>query len=154
MKKAIMTMGLPGSGKSTVLHNEYNVSEYTMIDPDEIKKSNPDYDPKAPELVHDWSQAEANRVLNEAIRDSKNIIIDGTGTNSEKMVKRINELHSFGYSVEVLYVKVNIKTSLERNRKRERSVPEAVIYEKAGLISTSFEIVSSYADSVKIINND
>ena len=154
MKKAILTMGLPGSGKSTMMAQEYDLSEYALIDPDEIKKEQADYSDERPEVYHEWSKAEAKVRISQAIRDGKNIIIDGTGTNAEKMVRQINELHGAGYHVEIFYVKVSVATCLKRNKERPRSVPESIIYEKAGLISTSLEIVSGYADRVKTIRND
>ncbi len=152
-KIAILTMGLPGAGKSYVLNNNYDMSKYTMIDPDEIKKEQADYNPKNPAVYHVWSKKQAKLRTAIAIANDENLIIDGTGTNVEKMVKTITELQAEGYNVTVLYVKVKLETSLYRNAKRERNVPEAIILEKYETITTAFEIISSYAN-VRVINND
>lgn len=155
MKKlAILSMGLPGAGKSYVLDNNYDMSQYVMIDPDAIKQEKSDYDPKNPAVYHDWSKRQAKIRTLQAIDNEQNIIIDGTGTNVEKMVKQIIELQSCGYEVTLLYVKVSLATSLYRNSKRARNVPEEVIYEKYELIGTAYEILSSYADIARVINND
>jgi len=51
-------------------------------------------------------------------------------------------------------VKVKLATALKRNASRERVVPEYIIREKNALIAHSIEIISGYADKVKVINND
>jgi len=154
MKKALLTMGLPASGKSFILKNNYDLSKFTLIDPDEIKKEKLDYNPKQPSIYHDWSQKQAKLRILKAITEGQNIIIDGTGTNVEKMYKQITELQSNQYEVEILYVSVSLKTSLERNAKRERNVPEAIILEKFDTITYAFEILSKLSDKVTVISND
>lgn len=153
--KAKLTMGLPGAGKSTAMKKNYSdfLKSAVLIDPDAIKEEKEDYDPKYPEIYHEWSKAQAKLRITQAVANRQNLIIDGTGTNAEKMVKQVKGLQSEGYDVEVIYVKVRLETSLQRNAKRDRVVPEEVIYEKYDLISTSFEIISSYANTI-VINND
>ncbi|GCD12597.1 AAA family ATPase [Clostridium tagluense] len=155
MKKAILTMGLPASGKSTVLNNlGFLNGDYTNIDPDLIKAEKLDYDPKQPQVYHSWSQVETKKRIAMAIIEEKNIIIDGTGTNTEKMAKYIRDLQVEGYEVTLLYVKVSLKTSLERNSKRERNVPEEIIREKFETMAISFEILSSMGDIIKVVDNN
>ncbi|MGM0409122.1 MAG: zeta toxin family protein [Bacillota bacterium] len=155
-KHAILTMGLPGAGKSYILNRDFEteVEEYVMVDPDLEKQQHPEYDPENPAAIHEWSKKQANKKRYNAIANDKNMIIDGTGTNSEKMVKRIVELQSAGYTTEVVYVQVSLQTSLKRNAQRPRTVPENIIREKAELISTSFEIISRYADEITVIDNN
>jgi predicted kinase len=156
MKKAILTMGLGGAGKSTIIDRDYaefkNIA--TLIDPDRIKEEKEDYDPKQPEVYHVWSKEEAKKRMMTAMVNGENLIIDGTGTNVEKMAKWINELQVMGYTVELLYVQVSLQTALCRNSQRDRVVPEHIIREKADFISTAFEILSSRANIVTVKNND
>lgn len=154
MKKAIMTMGLPGAGKSYTLNNNYDVTGYTVIDPDEIKKEKADYDDKKPSVYHEWSKKEAKARIARAMANDENLVIDGTGTNVEKMYKQITELQANGYTVEILYVKVKLETAIERNSKRARTVPVEIIHEKFETISTAYEILSSIANKATVINND
>lgn len=154
MKKAIMTMGLPGAGKSYTLNNNYDVTGYTVIDPDEIKKEKADYDDKKPSVYHEWSKKEAKARIARAMANGENLVIDGTGTNVEKMYKQITELQANGYTVEILYVKVKLETAIERNSKRARTVPVEIIHEKFETISTAYEILSSIANKATVINND
>lgn len=152
--KAILTMGLPGAGKSYVLQNNFNLDGFTVIDPDEIKKEKPDYSDDAPEVYHEWSKQEAKIRTAIAIYNKQDLVIDGTGTNVEKMYKQITELQSAGYVVTLLYVKVALKTALARNASRPRTVPEHIVYEKFETISTAFEILSTVADIARVIVND
>ena len=147
-------MGLPGAGKSYVLGKNYDMARFTMIDPDAIKEEMPDYDPKQPAVYHDWSKQQAKIRIQSAIDNQQELIIDGTGTNIEKMMKYILRLQAEGYEVHLLYVKVSIETSLYRNAKRVRNVPEYVIHEKAGLIDGAYATLSDYACIAKCIIND
>ena len=146
-------MGLPASGKSTIAKRLYE-KKYKIIDCDEIKKEHKDYDPKNPQTVHSWSSQELEKRFQEALLKDESIVIDGTGSNSDKLVRRINEAKEKGFRTRVVYITCNLATSLKRNSARERVVPESIIMEKYKDIRYSFEIVSPNADEVKVINNN
>ena len=150
---AIFTMGLPGSGKSTVANDRYPIGRMTVIDPDLFKEAHPDYDPKDPGVLHAWSNDKAEALLAETMASGTDMLVDGTGTNSEKMLRRMNDAKSFGYEIELLYVKVPMRVALERNANRERVVPEHIVRSKGRDISTSFEIIAPHADTVTIVEN-
>lgn len=152
--KAVFTMGLPASGKSTLVNKKYGREEFTIIDPDEIKKEQADYDPKNPSVYHEWSKLMAMQRTADAIANEENVVIDGTGTNVEKMYKQMREFQSLGYVVELLYVKTSLQTALDRNAKRDRTVNPAIIYEKYETISTAFEILATIANKTSVIVTD
>jgi len=148
----IFTMGLPAAGKSTWTNQ---MSGYTVLDPDAVKESHPEYDPANPHALHAWSQDVIEGRWQECLSSkSGKWIVDGTGTNSEKMVRRIKQAEAAGYSTKLVYVTCSLETSLARNAARERHVPESVIRNKALDISTSFEIVSEYVDCVVVVDNN
>jgi len=150
----VFTMGLPAAGKSSWINGNLGES-HTIIDPDGFKESHPDYDPKNPHELHAWSQGEVEKLWNLCLSKCEgDWVVDGTGTNSDKMVRRINQAISAGYTTQLVYVTCSLKTSLLRNSQRERVVPEHVIKSKALDISTSFEIVSQYVDTVKVVDNN
>jgi predicted ABC-type ATPase len=153
---AILTIGLPASGKSSTIKKHYSNFAATaiLIDPDVIKEEKEDYNPKEPEIYHEWSKQQAFLRTAEAIAERQNLIIDGTGTNTDKMVKQIAELHRNGYTVELLYVQVSLETAIYRNSMRERVVPADVITEKYELLGNSFTILSKVANKVTSIQND
>lgn len=151
----IFTMGLPGSGKSTVVRREGLADGATVIDPDAVKKTSPEYDPKNPNALHLWSKQITDRQFSNAVSSGTGRwIIDGTGTNAEVMVTKIKRAQAAGFRTVLVYVQVSLATALARNAARERTVPEHVVREKAEVIATSYEIVSRYVDEIKVVVND
>lgn len=152
--EVVFSMGLPAAGKSTwIAANLANT--HTVIDPDAVKESHADYDPRDPQALHAWSQEVVEGLWAECLTAaSGSWVMDGTGTNAEKMVRRMNQAREAGYSVRLVYVRCTLATSLLRNSQRSRIVPEDVVRGKARDIATSFELVSPAADSVTIIDND
>ena len=151
-KKVVFMLGSPASGKSTVAKKKY--SDMVILDCDEIKKEHPDYDPKNPSLVHEWSRGVLEAKFQEQILKDVSFVLDGTGANSDKMVRRIYEVKEQGFEVELVYVTVSLNTALKRNRERARTVLEEVVKEKYKDIHFSFELVAPHADKVVVINTE
>ncbi len=155
MRKMIFTMGLPGSGKSGIANKRF--PDAYSIDPDAIKASHPNYDPERPELLHVWSKMVAEDQFSGTVMSNVDmtVVVDGTGTNVEPMINKIRRARAAGWQVELLFVVVTLAVALERNAKRERTVPEALIREKAATIYTAFEVVSAEikAGNVEIVYN-
>lgn len=151
-KKLVIMAGLPGSGKSFVRSQKY--AELKVIDCDEIKKTIAGYDPKNPGAVHEQSKVLEAQEIFKALGAGESFVYDTTATNWAKLVKMIKDAQSLGYKVELCYVKVSLRTSLLRNSKRERVVPEAIIKEKAMLLPLALEVLIGYVDSYVVVNND
>lgn len=150
----VFSMGLPAAGKSTWI-SENLADTHTIIDPDAVKESHADYDPKNPHALHAWSQEIVEGLWADALVTGAGLwVVDGTGTNAEKMVRRINEARAAGYRVELVYVTCSLETSLRRNAARPRVVPPAVVKAKALDIATSFDLVSPHADAVTVVDNN
>ena len=152
MKRMVIMAGISGAGKSTVAKRLFD--GWKVIDCDELKKQCVGYDPKKPSLVHEESKRLEKLELTKAICGEENFVYDTTATNAELIVGLIKEAQSFGWTVEIVYVKVRLATALKRNANRERVVPEHIVREKNAVIAQSIEIISSYADKIKVINND
>ena len=150
----VFSMGLPAAGKSSWI--AANLEEtHTIIDPDAIKETHADYDPSNPHALHAWSQEIVEGLWADALAaGAGQWVVDGTGTNAEKMVRRISEARAAGYRVELVYVTCTLETSLRRNAARPRVVPPAVVKAKALDISTSFSIVAPHADTVQVVDNN
>ena len=70
MKEAILFIGLPGSGKTTFIRE--NIKGYVIVSADDLKQKHPDYDPKDPTKVHQWSVKEAEKLMEfTPIKESK-----------------------------------------------------------------------------------
>ncbi len=151
-KTAIFTMGLPGAGKSTVCAQKH--PGVVMIDPDGVKERHVDYDPKDPAALHAWSKAITAEMFALALAGTDDFILDGTGTNVEALVANIRKAKVAGFETTLLYVTVSLETALDRNSKRDRIVPEAIVREKAELIHVAMEIAAKEVDHVDITWNE
>ena len=150
----VFSMGLPAAGKSWWIENNL-AGTHTVIDPDAIKETHPNFDPTNTQALHAWSQDVVEEIWSQALDMAEgNWVVDGTGTNAEKMVRRFNEAKEAGFRVELVFVKCTLATSLARNAARARNVPENVIRQKALDIHTSFALVAPHADRVVEIDND
>lgn len=152
----IFTMGLPASGKSYIANEMYPAAFY--IDPDLVKESHKDYDPNQPHLLHDWSKDVTELMFQETLTAPKNLqtVVDGTGTNQEKMIRKMGEAKRAGFKVKILYVRTSLETALERNQQRDRTVDTAIIHRKYQEITESWGRLSQspLVDHAEIVNND
>ena len=133
-RRAIMAGGLPGAGKSTILERYagINRSQYLTINPDEIKDEMgrrdmiPPVDGLSPmeasDLVHEESSYVARRLALRAQADGKNIIWDITMRTRASTERRIDELHSSGYTrIEGIFVDIPVEASVTRAANRHRA---------------------------------
>ena len=154
-KRMVIMGGLPGSGKSTVARENHNFGTEFKIDCDEFKKSIPGYDPNnVTNEVHEASKVMEKEALHKAMNGNVSFLYDTTATNTQRIVKLIKDAQSAGFAVTMVYVKVSIDTSLKRNQMRERHVPEAIIFEKAGEIEVAMNEYKKYVDEFIVIEND
>jgi predicted ABC-type ATPase len=130
---AIITGGLGGAGKTTVLteHAGVDLSQYLIINPDDIKEEMarramiPDVQGLSPmdasDLVHQESSHLARQLALRAHADGKNLIWDITMSTEEGTVRRIKELRAAGYTqVDGLLVDIPVETSIKRADARHR----------------------------------
>lgn len=148
---AVFMVGGPGAGKSFVRDRDF--AGVKVVDCDLIKESHPEYDPKNPSALHEWSRVECAKSFFLAIGGDDSFVYDGTGTNAEKMVDWMLKAQEAGFSVQLVYVRCPIQTALRRNAERTRVVPESIVREKHASVETSFNILSGYADSITEVQN-
>ena len=144
-KQVVFTAGLPASGKSTTAKKIYQ--GFLFLDCDEIKKQHPDYNPKAPELIHEWSKKQLKINIQKALEEGINVVIDTTATNKHRLLKEITMFKKAGYKTTILYCSVKLETALQRNAKRERTVPPEIIYEKHEKIEKVIDILKYEVDN-------
>ncbi len=158
---AILMMGAPGAGKSTILAGLRQRSDVVMIDPDEFKQKLPEYqeaikDPSrmplsAAHKVHYESSYIARRARDEAVAGRRNMMVDGTGRNAAAMIELCDRLRSTGYRVHLVFVHVSLEDSLSRieSRKNEtgRHVPKSAAIECCEVVPHSFDKVKGHVDS-------
>jgi len=82
-------------------------------------------DPRRDELRGKAKKVTAERQAN-YIEGRMGLVIDGTGKDYDKIRAQKSELESLGYDTHMIFVNTSIEVALERNAKRDRTVPEDV----------------------------
>jgi predicted ABC-type ATPase len=145
---AIMTGGLPGSGKSTFI-NRYadwiNNPAIFKIDADEVRAKLPEYQGWNAAATHEETSDIVNRLIDIVGGSgcSYDVLYDGTMVNSRKYNALMDKLIIAGYDVYLIYIKIPLSVSIERALKRYqrsgRYVPLQIVRETASKGTTVFE---------------
>ena len=80
-------------------------------------------DPRRDKLRSKAKAVTADRQAN-YVEGRIGMVIDGTGKDYDKIRAQKAELESLGYDTHMIFVNTSIEVALERNAKRERTVPE------------------------------
>jgi predicted ABC-type ATPase len=162
---AVIMMGGPGSGKSSTTQG-MDFNNFVSVDPDAVKSKIPEYQEgtnsnedgseRAPGgdralnaafMAHDESSDVAGMVRDQAITDRKNVLLDGTGKNLEKMQAQVKRLAKEGYNIKLVMPHIDVNEGKRRAAHRAKSsgrwVPMEVLDEAYGKIPTNFHIVSA-----------
>ena len=134
--KAVFLAGGPGSGKSFIVGKTglVNIGMKLVNSDDEFERrlkkagldaGNPDdiYSPQGQALRGKAKKTTANK-QDMYIKGRLGLVLDGTGKDYNKIKKVRDQLIRIGYDTAMIFVNTNLETSLERNRKRARSLPD------------------------------
>ena len=146
---SFMQGGGPASGKSSIIDSGFVKFPKNMvkIDADAIKQLLPEYqraiaagDPFAAALTHQESSYISQRLLDEAVRGGRNLLLDGTGDGSlSKLAGRIERMRAEGARVVANYVSLDtdLAVKIQRIRAAEtgREVPEQFLRDNHAKIS-------------------
>jgi predicted ABC-type ATPase len=122
--KALIIMGPPGSGKST-LRSKFNLpAEIVVIDYDEYQKraatqqgiEKIDVDTRKQLSKGVMKGVEDDFV--EAVNNTLPLLIDTVGSSEHGLLKRIHSLQNVGYDVAIVAVDVDVNVSLNRIQQR------------------------------------
>ena len=126
----------PGSGKTFVTQNSFGGTGLRMINSDNafenaLKKNNlslkmPEDEAEARDIVRARAKATTGNVMDLSIKGRLGMVIDGTGRDYDKIKGQVAELRQLGYDCYMIFVNTSLEVALERNAKRERSVPEYI----------------------------
>lgn len=106
-KRAVIILGPPASGKSTIANPIARKFDAAIIDPDEAKKLLPEYKGGVgANAVHSESKAIIELVQEIAMEQGDNIVIPTVGQDLGKLRTQIKTLKDRGYEVDVVDVVV------------------------------------------------
>jgi hypothetical protein len=131
--KAVFIAGGPGSGKSFVVQKSaLQAIGFVVINSDiaferALKKaglkSNPEdiFSVKGQEIRGSAKTVTAKK-RELAVQGRLGIVVDGTGRDFKKIKQQAEAIREIGYDVSMIFVNTDLKTSLDRNEKRERTL--------------------------------
>ena len=164
--KAFFLAGGPGSGKSYVVKRGTGGLGLKIVNSDDVfEKYLKDAGlsmkmPKSEEEPRDKLRDRAKKVT--AARQANyvegrlGLIIDGTGHDYDKIATQATKLKILGYDVHMIFVNTSLDTALERNAKRDRSVPESITIKSWNNVQKNMGKFSQYfrQNFMVVDNND
>ena len=124
-----ITVGLPGSGKSTYVKNFIKDKDIEYLSSDSLRavygKSEED------QTVTPLVFGHIKRKVDEFLKDGKNVLVDATSVNRKERSDYINTAKTYGAKVVAIVFKMDRQGLIDRNKKRGeqggRVVPDFVI---------------------------
>lgn len=135
--KAIFLAGGPGSGKSYVVRRTTGGLGMKIVNSDDIyeKMLNDAGLTTTPEDIYSdkgqdirgKAKAVTKRMQGNFLEGRLGIIIDGTGKDYDKIARQAQALQKLGYETYMVFVNTSLDTAQERNKMRQRTLPEAEV---------------------------
>jgi N12 class adenine-specific DNA methylase len=118
-RHAIIVLGPPASGKSSISEPLARRYKAALVDADEAKKVIPEYENGVgTQAVHEESSELAKDVFFNLGIEGANLILPKVGHNAETIRKSIENLKAAGYTVDIAHVAATPEISGRRNIKR------------------------------------
>ena len=86
----------------------------------------PESEAEARDMLRARAKATTGSIMDLSIAGRLGMIVDGTGRDYDKIKTQVAELRQLGYDCYMIFVNTSLDVALERNSKRERSVPEYI----------------------------
>ena len=134
--KAFFLAGGPGSGKSFVARNVFTGTGLKLVNSDiilenSLRKSNlsmsmPDEEQYFRDMLRTKAKAKAENQASLYVKGRLGLVVDATGRDYNVIHNQASQLKQLGYDCYMIFVNTSLEVALERNAKRERTVPEYV----------------------------
>lgn len=134
--KAFFLAGGPGSGKSFVTQSIFSGSGVKVVNSDNafergLKQANlslsmPDEEEYFRDIVRKRAKATAITQLDTYVKGRLGLVIDATGRDYDLIQRQHNMLQQLGYDCYMIFVNTSLDVALERQKRRERQVPEYI----------------------------
>jgi len=151
MLKVILGIGLPGSGKTTALKPFAEKNSYTYISPDDIRAEFLGDAADQSKMREIWE--EAYKRTSKALHEGKTVVFDATFAKGHERRDFINFVRANGANkVQGVFAAVPIEVAGERNRLRDRVVPEHAMARMNEFLKADPPMVEDGFDNVFDIN--
>jgi cytidylate kinase len=138
--KAIFIVGGAGSGKTFVRNKSTRGLGYKVVTSDDMlvslmNKNNlslkmPPEEDDERDALRTIAKDKTDDRLDMYLENRLGVIIEGTGHNYENIKNTQRRLAELGYDTFMIFVNVPMDVALDRNAKRDRSVPPDIVKEK------------------------
>ena len=134
--KAFFLAGGPGSGKSYVVKRTTGGLGMKILNSDDhferllkqagLDSKMPPEEKQPRDVARDRAKEITKRQRDNYVDGRLGLIIDGTGKNYDKIAYQARELEGLGYDTHMIFVNTSLDVALQRNKERDRSVPEPI----------------------------
>jgi len=165
--KAYFLAGGPGSGKTFVTANAFAGTGLKLVNSDDIferylkqaglSMKMPESEAEIRDDIRARAKAKTSGRLDLYIKGRLGLVIDGTGRDFEKISRQQRLLKFLGYDTNLIFVNTSLDVALERNAKRERSVPEYIATKNWNTVQSNmgkFHKLFGYQNMHVIDNNN
>ncbi len=122
--EAIIGIGLPASGKSTLLKPLAQQLNAEYVCPDEIRRELGDVNDQS---RNDKVWEEAYHRIGQALSSGRSVVVDVTNCNAAYRRQLVAHCRQWTDQVKGAWFRTQLKVCLQRNQARERHVPEKAI---------------------------
>ena len=164
--KAFFLAGGPGSGKSYVVKRGTGGLGLKIVNSDDIfekylkdaglSMKMPKSEEEPRDKLRDRAKAVTKAKMGNYVEGRLGLIIDGTGKDYDKIAKQATQLKQLGYDVHMIFVNTSLETALQRNAKRDRTVPRSVATKSWKTVQSNMGKFSQYfrQNFIVVDNND
>ena len=118
-KKAVIILGPPAAGKSTLANPIARKMGASIVDADEAKKLLPEYEGGiGANAIHEESSLMSDILLKTLLEEGDNLVLPKVGGNAESIERAISMIKQKGYSVEVVDMAVSFDNAMQRMLQR------------------------------------
>ncbi len=151
MKKVIIGIGIPGSGKTTILEEFAQKHSYAYICPDDIRLDM--LGDAADQSKNSQVWAEAHQRMSEYLIQGKTIVFDATFTRASERKSFINLARQSGAEkIQGIIFDTPLDIAKVRNLNRERQVPEHAIQRMSDDLNAHRPSIEDGFDAVFTLN--
>ena len=164
--KAFFLAGGPGSGKSYVVKRTTGGLGMKILNSDDhferllkdagLDSKMPPEEKQPRDVARDRAKDLTTFQRRNFVRGRLGLIIDGTGKNYDKLAYQARELEGLGYDTHMIFVNTSLDVALQRNKERDRSVPEPLAVKSWNAVQRNIGKFSNFFKGNFIIvdNND
>jgi len=164
--KAFFLAGGPGAGKSFITQSSFAGSGLKLVNSDKsfeigLKQANlslsmPEEETYFRDLIRKKSKVTTNSQLDSYIKGRLGLVIDATSRDYNLIHNQFSMLKLLGYDCSMIFVNTSLAVALERQKKRERQVPEYIAKQSWEMVQNNmgkFQNLFGFSNFVLVDNN-